>query len=101
MQSYVKKDLAAIANYGGGVIINGITDSDSRAGTRLDTGAVDDNSIQAYQRVAYNRVTPPLHNVEIIPLVSDDGTHVVAVIAPGSQQVPHMLISKDPQKGRI
>ncbi|WP_293830466.1 helix-turn-helix domain-containing protein [uncultured Corynebacterium sp.] len=95
VQSDVKKDLAAMANYGGGVIIYGVTDSDSRAGTRLDTGAVDDNYTQAYQRVAYNHITPPLHNVEIVPLVSDDGTHAVAVIVPASQQVPHMLIGKD------
>jgi len=95
VQSDVKKDLAAMANYGGGVIIYGVTDSDSRAGTRLDTGAVDDNYIQAYQRVAYNHIMPPLHNVEIIPLVSDDDTHAVAVIVPASQQVPHMLIGKD------
>lgn len=95
VQSDVKKDLAAMANYGGGVIIYGVTDSDSRAGTRLDTGPVDDNYIQAYQRVAYNHVTPPLHNVEIVPLVSDDGTHAVAVIVSASQQVPHMLIGKD------
>lgn len=94
-QSDVKKDLAAMANYGGGVIIYGVTDSDSRAGTRLDTGSVDDNYIQAYQRVAYNHITPPLHNVEILPLVSDDGTHALAVIVPASQQVPHMLIGKD------
>lgn len=95
VQSDVKKDLAAMANYGGGVIIYGVTDSDSRAGTRLDAGPVDDNYIQAYQRVAYNHVTPPLHNVEVVPLVSDDGTHAVAVIVPASQQVPHMLIGKD------
>lgn len=95
VQSDVKKDLAAMANYGGGVIIYGVTDSDSRAGARLDTGPVDDNYIQAYQRVAYNHVTPPLHNVEMFPLVSDDGTHALAVIVPASQQVPHMLIGKD------
>lgn len=95
VQSDVKKDLAAMANYGGGVIIYGVTDSDSRAGARLDTGPVDDNYIQAYQRVAYNHVTPPLHNVEMFPLVSDDGVHALAVIIPASQQVPHMLIGKD------
>lgn len=94
-QSDVKKDLAAMANYGGGVLVYGVTDNNSHAGSRLDVGKVDDNYIQAYQRVAYNHVTPPLHNVELIPLGSDNGPRALVVVVPASQQVPHMLIDKD------
>lgn len=71
VQSDVKKDLAVMANYGGGVLVYGVTDSNSQTGQRLDVGEVDDNYIQVYQCVAYNHVTPPLHNVELIPLGSD------------------------------
>lgn len=94
-QSDVKKDLAAMANYGGGVLVYGVTDNNSHAGSRTDVGVVDDNYVQAYQRVAYNHVTPPLHNVELIPLGSDDGPRALVVVVPASQQVPHMLIDKD------
>lgn len=95
VQSDVKKDLAAMANYGGGVLVYGVTDNNSHAGSRLDVGEVDDNYIQAYQRVAYNHITPPLHNVELIPLGSDDRPRALVVVVPASHQVPHMLLDKD------
>lgn len=95
VQSDVKKDLAAMANYGGGVLVYGVTDNNSQAGDRYDIGEVDDNYIQAYKRVAYNHVTPPLHNVELIPLGSEDGPRALVVVVPTSQQVPHMLFDKD------
>ena len=83
-----------MATFGGGVLVYGVTDSNSQAGKRLDVGEVDDNYIQAYQRVAYNHVTPPLHNVKLIPLSSNTGLRTLVVVVPASQQIPHMLIDK-------
>lgn len=45
--------MATMANYGGGVLVYGVTDDNSHAGSRLDVGEVDDNYIQAYQSVGF------------------------------------------------
>lgn len=84
-----------MTNYGGGVLIYDVTDNNSHAGSRLDVSKVDDNSIQVYQLVAYNHVTPQLHNVELISFGSGDGSRALVLAVPASHQMPHMLIDKD------
>lgn len=94
--SDVKKDLAAMANYGGGVIVYGIDelpDLKDRAGERTDVGEVTSGYEQAYMSVAVGHVVPPLFGVEL-HRVEDDGRNALVVVIPRSRQVPHMFFTE-------
>ncbi|MGN0094837.1 MAG: helix-turn-helix domain-containing protein [Corynebacterium sp.] len=94
--SDVKKDLAAMANYGGGVIVYGIgekTDKKDHAGVREDVGLVDEGYEQAYMSVAVGHIVPPLFGVELHPVV-DDERNALVVVVPRSRQVPHMFFTE-------
>jgi len=100
--SDVKKDLAAMANYGGGVIVYGIgerSDLKEHAGTRTDVGEVDSGYEQAYMTVAVGHVVPPLFGVEL-HRVEDAGQSALVVVVPHSRQVPHMFFTEKKNSSR-
>lgn len=94
--SDVKKDLAAMANYGGGVIVYGIgekSDMKDHAGERVDAGLVDEGYEQAFMSVAVGHIVPPLFGVEL-HRVEEDGRNALIVVVPRSRQVPHMFFTE-------
>ncbi len=81
------KDVAAMANTRGGLIIFGVTDQVEFTGIR----AVDANPDQ-YAQWVRNLVQPYLSGLEQYVLLSDDGSEAVFVVdVPASEPAPHSV----------
>lgn len=95
-QSDMAKDIAAMANSGGGMILFGVGDSQSRAadapGVALEFTI--DTYLRDIRRVALNRISPPL--LEVLPMAFTDGDrHALAVLIPASEESPHLIFNND------
>jgi hypothetical protein len=84
------KDLAAMANSGGGMIVYGVTETEKRATGRQDTGEVTENFEKTLRSVAVTSIHPPLFGLSIAQL-GEEGNRCVAVIAPASVDGPHLI----------
>ncbi|WP_445446178.1 AlbA family DNA-binding domain-containing protein [Corynebacterium durum] len=101
--SDVKKDLCAMANIGGGVIVYGVAEDDNNkehAGYRTDVGKFDESQEQAYLSVAFGQIVPPLFGVKL-HRVEDDLHNALVVVVPKSRQVPHMYFAEKSDKRTI
>lgn len=99
----LKKDLCALANIGGGVIVYGVAEDDGNkdhAGHRTDVGKIDEGYEQAYLSVAFSQITPPLYGVSL-HRVEDDSHNALVVVVPQSRQVPHMFFTDKKDKKAI
>ena len=85
----VPKDIAAMANGGGGVIVYGVEENQKAATGRKDTGEFTENHERTYRKVAVSAITPPLFGLEVHRLGSDP--HAVAVVIPASVDGPHLI----------
>jgi len=91
------KDIAAMANSGGGLIVYGVVESDtpgSSAAERVKpVGAVDDTTLQQIRQVAGALIYPPVVGLDLIPLApADDLTGgVLALVVPDSTAMPHLV----------
>lgn len=84
------KDLAAMANGRGGVIVYGIRDENDRAAALHGVTDLSDGVIEKQiHQVAYNFVYPPIQ-VRCDP-VSDGDVHALIVQVPESDQAPHLV----------
>lgn len=84
------KDIAAMANSGGGVIVYGVTESQKKATGRKDTGELTENHERSLRQVAVSAISPPIFGLNIIH-VGDDGNRAVAVVVPASVDGPHLV----------
>lgn len=88
------KDVAAMANVGGGVIVFGVAEEQKAARGRVDVGPVD----EAYERTlcsaAMTAISPPVLNLRV-HVVGDPGDHAVFVVVPPSVDVPHLVYRND------
>lgn len=95
-QSDLAKDLAAMANSGGGMLVFGIRDGASRAveapGVAADFTA--DTYVRDLRRVALNRVSPPILNLAVHAF-TDDSRHGLAVVVPPTNEPPHLIFVGD------
>ncbi len=99
----LKKDLCALANIGGGVIVYGVAEDDGNkdhAGRRTDVGKVDEGYEQAYLSVAFGQITPPLYGVSL-HRIEDDSHNALVVVVSQSRQVPHMFFTDKKDKRAI
>lgn len=95
-ESDVKKDLCAMANSGGGVIVYGVgelTDMKDHAGKRVSAGEYSSGLEQSYLTVATAYISPPLRGVEF-HRVEHPEHEAFIVVVPASQQVPHMYFTE-------
>ncbi|MUK01794.1 hypothetical protein GM708_07510 [Vibrio cholerae] len=89
------KDIAAMANIGGGVIVYGIKeDARSAAAELVDTGPWSDQKERDYRTAIYSHIRPVVQGLEFVPLVADNKTLVVLLI-PSSMEIPHFQIKGD------
>lgn len=88
-QTDVPKDIAAMANSGGGVIVYGVNENQKLATSRKDTGEFDENHERTYRRVAVSAITPPVFGLEVHRLGSLP--RAVAVVVPASVDGPHLI----------
>lgn len=92
-QSDFVKDVAAMANSGGGIIVYGVTEVQKAASGRVDVGAFDENHERTLRAVAISAITPPVFGLGVHRL-GDEPNRAVVVEVPASVDGPH-LIYKD------
>jgi len=93
-QTDFPKDIAAMANSGGGVIVYGITEDEKTATGRKNTGKLSENHERTLRAAAYSAISPPVFGLEI-ETVGDEGNQVVAIVVPPSLDVPHLVFRGD------
>lgn len=87
------KDLAAMANSRGGMLVYGVSDDGGRADELVGVPDPSDGVMERRVRqVAFNFVHPPLQ-VRCISL-SDDEQHVLIIEIPESDEAPHLVQPK-------
>ena len=85
----VPKDIAAMANSGGGMIVYGVTEDQKAATGRRDTGEFTEDHERTFRRVAVTAITPPVFGLEIHRLGTNP--RAVAVVVPASVDGPHLV----------
>lgn len=83
------KDVASMANSGGGVIVYGVEEQGKRATGRRDVGELTENHERTLRAAAYGAISPP---VSIgIDAVGVAGNRAVVVLVPPSVDGPHLI----------
>lgn len=88
-QTDFPKDIAAMANSGGGMIVYGVEEDQKAATGRKDTGDLSEVHQRAIHSAAITAITPPVFGLEIHQLGSNP--RAVAVIVPASVDGPHLI----------
>lgn len=90
------KDVAAMANSGGGIIVVGVSEDKptSKAVGFDEPVQWNDLDVRKYREVIYNNTHPPVSDVTFDNLINDEGSVLVITIAP-SLDAPHLLIRND------
>lgn len=91
--SDVPKDIAAMANRGGGMIIYGVDEDQRKATERVTVTDFGENEERTYRSVAVTAITPPVFGLDIRRLGGDPAA--VAVIVPASVDGPHLIYKND------
>lgn len=89
----VKKDIAALANSGGGMIVYGVAESQTSATSRCDPGEFDERYESTYRRVAINKISPPVFGLRIDRI--DGEVQAIAVEVLASSEIPHLVQYKE------
>ena len=85
------KDVAAMANSGGGLIVYGVTETQKAAAGRGDVGDLDEGHERALRSAAITAISPPVFGLVIHRLVGSNGDRAVVVEVPASVDVPHLI----------
>lgn len=86
------KDVAAMANGDGGVIIYGV--QEQRSGTPMaivSVGEVSESQEQQIRRAVLAHTYPPVSGVQFEHVRWDDGRQVMALHVPASAEAPHLI----------
>lgn len=85
------KDIAAMANSGGGVIVYGVAESSGRAGTISPVSLLE--SARSTVLVAAAAARPIVQGMTLLPLPGSENSEegVVIAIVPGSSNAPHLV----------
>ncbi len=88
------KDVAAMANAGGGLLVYGVDSSDGKASKLINVGMVDERLEDALRKIAVSGITPPVFNLEM-HRVGDEGCNALVVEVPASSDVPHLIYRRN------
>jgi hypothetical protein len=89
-QTDFPKDVAAMANSGGGVIVCGVLESQKAATERVDVGELDEAHERALCSVAVTAITPPVFGL-VVRRLGGGGKRAVVVEVPASLDGPHLI----------
>lgn len=84
------KDVAAMANAGGGVIVFGVTEREKVAQERVDAGDLDEVFERTMRAVAVSAITPPVLGLRVHRVDQADRRAVVVEV-PASSDGPHLI----------
>jgi len=88
------KDVAAMANSGGGTLVFGVTERQKAATGRKDTGELTEAYERGLRSAAVTAVSPPIFGLEVAQL-GEPGNQCVVVVIPPSVDGPHLIYKKD------
>lgn len=88
------KDVAAMANRGGGTLVYGVEESKKRATARVDVGDLGEVHERALRAVAISAISPPVFGLGIYP-TGVEGNRAVTVVVPASVGTPHLIYRND------
>ncbi len=94
-QTDFPKDVAAMANSGGGVIVFGVHESQKAATGRTDVGDFDEGYERSLRSAAITAITPPVFGLNVFRLGSTEGKRAVIVEVPASVDGPHLIYRGD------
>lgn len=90
MTSDLPKDVAAMANSGGGVVIYGVSEQEKAATALIGVTELTENYEQTLMRAPIHKIHPPVHGV--VPHILRQGDKTVLVLeVPASEEVPHLV----------
>ncbi|WP_459982142.1 AlbA family DNA-binding domain-containing protein [Nocardioides sp. AN3] len=90
-QSDFPKDVAAMANSGGGVIVFGIDEDQKLAIGRLDIGELNEEQYErALRSAAVTGIHPPIFGLQV-SFVGEPGRRALVVVVPASEDGPHLI----------
>ncbi|MBN9177826.1 MAG: putative DNA binding domain-containing protein [Microbacterium sp.] len=93
-QTDFPKDVAAMANSGGGVIVFGVRESQKAATERVDVGEFDEAHERSLRSAAITAISPPVFGLNVHRL-GDEGKRAVVVEIPSSIDGPHLIYRND------
>ncbi|MET8090797.1 ATP-binding protein [Micromonospora sp. NPDC005220] len=89
-QTDFPKDVAAMANSGGGVIVFGVREEQKAATARADVGELDEAYERSLRSAAITAISPPVFGL-VIHRLGSEGKRAVVVEVPGSIDGPHLI----------
>lgn len=93
-QTDFPKDIAAMANSGGGLIVYGVRENQKAAVERVDVGELDEGHERSLRSVAITAVTPPVFGLNV-HRVGPEGRRAVIIEVPASVDGPHLIFKND------
>ena len=93
-QTDFPKDIAAMANSGGGVIVYGVRESQKAATERVDVGELDEAYERSLRSAAITAISPPVFGLNVHRL-GTEGNRAVVVEVPASLDGPHLIYKND------
>ncbi|MFB8147503.1 helix-turn-helix domain-containing protein [Microbacterium sp. NPDC056003] len=93
-QTDFPKDVAAMANSGGGVIVFGVRESQKAATERVDVGELDEAYERSIRSAAITAISPPVFGLNVHRL-GVEGNRAVVVEVPASIDGPHLIFKND------
>lgn len=93
-QTDFPKDVAAMANSGGGVIVYGVREAQKAATERVDVGELDEAHERSLRSAAITAITPPVFGLNVLRL-GTEGNRAVVVEVPASVDGPHLIYKND------
>ncbi|WP_062316069.1 AlbA family DNA-binding domain-containing protein [Demequina maris] len=88
------KDVAAMANSGGGIIVFGVREAQKAATERVDVGDFTEAYERTLRSAAITAITPPVFGLNV-HRVGDAGRLAVIVEVPASVDGPHLIYKND------
>ncbi|WP_433330165.1 AlbA family DNA-binding domain-containing protein [Spirillospora sp. CA-294931] len=93
-QTDFPKDVAAMANSGGGVIVFGVRESQKVATERVAVGEFDEAYERSLRSAAITAISPPVFGLNVYRLGAE-GNRAVVVEVPASIDGPHLIYKND------